>query len=255
MLSTPPPTLPILPSFGHTQWWYSRRNSKQQKKKSRSLRQDGPFGIFNLIRLFVFFPCNQYLTAAGPSGGLCPSAPFRFFLFHPYTLFFCIFTSWGIQMEHYRSTSTPPRFSASWSASRRMSGFSGGGGQISSPSRLSSAHGGRRSTRGDWSRDSHLHFQPPHPTPSYQRDTIASLAKQSPRKLSPSIEERIRVLEAEIAILKNQRGFLATMIRQEKHADRHSLTTDEIAAAAERLGVFEKLEEVAAPGGDPEKSF
>ncbi|KAI5844518.1 hypothetical protein DFP73DRAFT_526898 [Morchella snyderi] len=208
------------PSFGHTQWWYSRRSSKQQKKKSRPLRQDGPFGIFNLIRL---------------SFQLIPRC------------------CWSIRGP--LSTSTPPRFSASSSASRRMSGFSGGGGQISSPSRLSSAHGGRRSTRGDWSRDSHLHFQPPHPTPSYQRDTIASLAKQSPRKLSPSIEERIRVLEAEIAILKNQRGFLATMIRQEKHADRHSLTTDEIAAAAERLGVFEKLEEVAAPGGDPEKSF
>lgn len=85
--STLPPTLSILPSFGHTQWWYSRRSSKQQKKKSRPLRQDGPFGIFNLIRLFVFFPCNSYLAAAGPSGSLCPSAPFRF-LFHPYTLFF-----------------------------------------------------------------------------------------------------------------------------------------------------------------------
>lgn len=213
-----------------------------------------PLGfLISFVCLFSFLATHTSLLLVHPGASV---RPLRFvFCFIPTHSFFCIFTSWGTQMEHYRSTSTPPRFSASSSASRRMSSFSGGGGQISSPSRLSSAHGGRRSTRGDWSRDSHLHFQPPHPTPSYQRDTIASLAKQSPRKLSPSIEERIRVLEAEIAILKNQRGFLATMIRQEKHADRHSLTTDEIAAAAERLGVFEKLEEVAALGGDPEKSF
>lgn len=137
-------------------------------------------------------------------------------------------------MERYRSISTPPRLSTS---SRRLSAFSR---QLSTPSQLSTP--GRRATR-DYD-DDHL-------TPGYQRDTIASLAKQSPRRLCPSIEQRIRVLEAEIAILKNQRGFLATMIRQEKS---DLLTVDEITSAAGKLGLLDKLEVVGSSGGDPEKN-
>lgn len=104
-------------------------------------------------------------------------------------------------MEHHRSISTPPRLSTT---SNRLSISSR---KLSVWSRLSTTGG-----YGCRGYDDYL-------KPGYQRDTISSLAKQSPRKVFgfPTMEERIRSLEAEIDFLRDRGRFLATVVMKEKH--------------------------------------
>lgn len=122
-------------------------------------------------------------------------------------------------IEHQRSISTPPHPSTLH--------------RLSLPSRKLSTWS-RLSTACLYSCGSYND----HLTPGYQRDTISSLAKRSPRRVFgfPTMEERIRSLEAEIGLLKDRRRFLATVIMKERG---DLLTPHEINSAAEKLGLFD----------------
>lgn len=67
----------------------------------------------------------------------------------------------------------------------------------------------------------------------------------------PTMEQRIRNLEAEIDLLSDRRRFLATVIMGEKH---DYLTSYEITSAAEKLGLLESVERQGSlRREDPEK--